>query len=370
MEERPPIHSTRTRIPDSQNVPPPRIILSTVLLSCAVALPAEAQVVRLPAVDLTPSPYAGRHASFPDSVDEIFQGPGSPSLPPHLQPPGYVPVAPGIELPAAPPPPGPPGARDGVFQKLIFNGAWIPRLGYDGFGMNELQLRTVLAFPFPTRESPLLVTPGFAVHFLDGPDNPDMPARLYDAYCQFRWLVPVTDRLGLDLAFRPGYFSDFEQSSGSAVRYGGHVLAAWDWTPQAKIILGAAYVDRKDVQVVPAVGLIWKPYEEVSVELLFPRPRIAHRVFVPWDCRDGVENWLYIAGESGGGTWAIRRDLTTDVVSYRDFRVILGAERKVEGGPDTWLEVAYLFGRRIEFDSATPSFDPIDSLMLRGGVSY
>ena len=348
-----------------------RLILSVCFLSCAAALPAAAQVIRLPAVDLASPTYPERQASFPSSVDEVLQGPASPSLPPHLQPPGLVTVAPGIEIPAPQPPPGPPGAREGVFQKFMFDGAWIPRLGYDGFGMSDLQLRTVLAFPFPTRESPLLVTPGFAVHFLDGPANPDMPPRLYDAFCQFRWLVPVTDRLGLDLAFRPGYFSDFEKSSDEAVRYGGHVVAAWDWTPQAKIILGASYPDRKDVSVLPVAGLIWKPYEDVVFELLFPRPRIAHRVFVPWDHHDGVENWLYIAGESGGGTWAIRRaDSTGDVVNYRDFRVILGAERKVEGGLDMWLELAYLFGRRIEYDSATPSFDPIDSLMLRGGLSY
>jgi len=340
-------------------------------LSWTAALPAAAQVTRLPAVDLAPSPYAGQHASYPDSTGEILPGPDGPSLPPHLQPPGLVPEAPGIELPAAESAPGPPGARDGVFQRLMFDGGWSPRLGRDGFGMSHLQLRTVLAFPFPTRESPLLVTPGFGVHFLDGPAEPDMPPRLFDAYCQFRWLVPVTDRLGLDLTFRPGYFSDFRQSSDSAVRYGGHIVAAWDWTPCTTIVLGAAYLDRRDVNVLPAAGLIWKPYEEAVLELMFPRPRIAHQVYVPWDWGAGVENWVYVAGEFGGGTWAIRRaDLTRDVVTYRDFRVILGAERKVPGGLDTWLEVAYLFGRRLEYRSATPSFDPLDTFMLRGGVSY
>lgn len=345
-------------------------ILPIVWFPCCVwALSAGAQVTRLPAVDLTPSPYPGQQASYPDATDEIFQAPGSPSLPLNLQPPTYESLTPGIEIPAAPA--GPPGARAGVFQKLMFDGAWIPRLGEGGFGMSEMQLRTVLAFPFPTRESPLLITPGFGVHYLDGPADPDMPPRLYDAFCQFRWLVPVTDRLGFDLAFRPGYFSDFEQSSDLAVRYGGHILAAWDWTPQAKIILGAAYVDRKDINVLPAAGLIWKPHEELVVELLFPRPRIARRIFLPWDYAEGIENWLYVAGESGGGTWAIRRaDQSNDLVNYRDFRVILGAERKVEGGLNTWLEVAYLFGRKIEYDSATLDFDPADSLMVRGGVSY
>ncbi len=58
------------------------------------------------------------------------------------------------------------------------------------------------------------------------------------------------------------------------------------------------------------------------------------------------------------------------MVNYRDFRILFGTERKVQGGLGAWLEIAYLFGRQIEYESATPSFDPTDSLMLRGGVSY
>ncbi|MDZ7620023.1 MAG: hypothetical protein U1E05_23730 [Patescibacteria group bacterium] len=350
-------------------MPISKVILIAGFAWCAVASATSGQVIRLPAVDLTTSPYPGRQASYPDAMDEIFQSPASPSPPSFLQPQG---TTPDIELPAPQDPPGPPGTRSGVFQRVMFDSAWIPRLNTgEGFGMSDMQLRMVLALPFPTRESPLLITPGFGVHYLDGPTAPDMPPRLYDAFCQFRWLVPVTDRLGFDLAFRPGYFSDYEQSSDAAVRYGGHILAAWDWTPRAKVIVGAVYADRKDVQVLPAAGLIWKPYDELSVELLFPRPRIAHQISLPWDYGMGVENWLYLGGEFGGGAWAIRRaDQTNDVVNYRDYRVILGTERKVEGGLNTWLEVAYLFGREIEYDSATPAFKPSDSLMLRGGVSY
>ncbi len=348
-----------------------RLLLCGGFAWCATALPATGQVTRLPAVDLSPSPYPGRQTGYPDSTSEILQRPGGPGLPAHLEPPGFQPQWPADEALLPQPSPTPPGVREGVFQKLIFDGGWGPRLGRDGLGMSELQLKAVLALPFPTRESPLLITPGFRVHYLDGPAHPDMPPRLYDAYCQFRWLVPVTDRLGFDLAFRPGYFSDFEKSSSEAVRYGGHLVAAWDWTPHTKLIMGAAYVDRRDVNILPAVGLIWKPYDEAVVELMFPRPRFAHQIDVPWGAREGVEHWIYLAGEFGGGTWAIQRaDRTDDVVTYRDFRVILGTERKVLGGLDTWLEAAYLFGRRLEYRDASSNFAPLDSFLVRGGVAY
>jgi len=382
---------------------------------------------------LRPSPVSDaridvRMASHPDGSDEPFQAPGRPSLPPSLLPPGSSPwdhgTSHGQAAPwlAGPPPPAqmpppdssfdpildetldpalgpvmgageqqdegdlPPGARQGIFQKLTLEGAWLPRMGDRGVGMNDVKLQTVLAVPFPTIRSPLLIVPGFEVHYLDGPrggHHRDLPPRLYDAYIQFRWLRPVTDRLALDLSFTPGYFSDFEQSSDAAMRYSGHAFAAWDWTPRLKLIVGAVYIDRDDVGVLPGAGLIWKPHDDLSIEALFPRPRIARRIrmldfyfpayrMIPSGGKPPeVEHWLYAAGELGGGLWAIERsDGTADELNYRDFRIILGLERKVPGGLGSYFEVAYVLGRKFQYGSNTPDFEPADTLMLRGGVTY
>ena len=59
-----------------------------------------------------------------------------------------------------------------------------------------------------------------------------------------------------------------------------------------------------------------------------------------------------------------------DRLTYRDFRAILGIERKQLGGVYSRFEVGYIFGREVEFESATPSFTPADTLMLRGEISY
>ena len=71
--------------------------------------------------------------------------------------------------------------RNGVFQRLLFDATWLAPGGADGLGNNDLQLQGIFALPCPTINSPLVITPGFAVHYLQGPQNADLPPRLYEA---------------------------------------------------------------------------------------------------------------------------------------------------------------------------------------------
>ena len=133
-------------------------------------------MVRLPVVVPSEGRSPGLLVSHPDSSSEILQAPGS-------QDPAF---AESSDLPD--------GARPGVFQKLIFDGTWLASGRASGFGMSDLSLKTVLGFPMPTRRSPLLITPGFGVHYLDGPVASDLPSQLYDAYTQFRWMSECSPR--------------------------------------------------------------------------------------------------------------------------------------------------------------------------------
>ena len=112
-----------------------------------------------------------------------------------------------------------------------------------------------------------------------GRSTADLPPRLYDAYIDFRWLSQVTPKLGLDLAITPGVFSDFDQDSSKAFRLPGHAAAAWTWNETTKIVLGAAYLDRPDVEVIPIGGVIWTPNEDVKFDLVFPHPKISRRIY-------------------------------------------------------------------------------------------
>lgn len=265
----------------------------------------------------------------------------------------------------------PKGARNGFFQKAMLTNEWLAREGHAGLGMVDLELKGVFALPCPTRDWPLLIMPGFGVHFLDAP-TADLPPRVYDAFTTFRWIPKLSDRWMIDSSVTPGVYRDFEEDTGDGLRVTAHAAGVYSWSPTTKIALGAMYLDRRDWNVLPVGGILWNPSEDVSVELLFPQSRIAKRVDWFGAIGDEVEDWVYLSGEFGDWIWAIRRsDGARDRVAYRDIRLLAGLERKIIGLISARGEVGYAFSRKLSaYDTATPDLEPPGTVLLRAVVSY
>jgi len=316
-----------------------------------LAAPAAAQVVRLPTVEPPSEAYPGQLLSHPDSSVEVLDPP--------------------LALIEPPDPDRPPDARDGFFQKAILETTWLASGGAYGLGTTDVELKTVVALPIPSRRWPMIVTPGFAVHYLDGPTVTDLPARLYDAYTQFRWFRRFSPRWAMDLAVTPGVYSDFEQGSDEGLRITGHGAAMFTWSETTRLVFGVAYLDREDLGVLPIGGILWKPSPDLEFDLVVPRPKIARRIWWEGACTEQVQDWVYVAGEYGGGTWAVERaDGHGDEVTYSDFRLLLGIERRHIGGLDGRLEAGYVFGRSLEHRSEPRDIDLNDTVLVRGVLVY
>lgn len=117
---------------------------------------------------------------------------------------------------------------------------------------------------------------------------------------------------------------------------------------------------------------MWRPNEDLEVDLLFPQPKISQR-FRWWGEPDSEKktDWLYVGGGLTGGIWAIRRaDSSCDVASYRDYRVVLGAERRTKDpfhqmkNKILALEVGYLFERLVRYESVTGDVYPSETFMV------
>jgi len=326
-----------------------------------VAGPQYAGPPRPPAHAPTPTvrpPGADRLAVYPGSTAEMLRTPSGVSPAQFTEPPA------GVEIPD--------DVRPGAFQKLVFCETYLPRWGADGFGINELDLKAYFALPCPKPTSPLLVIPGFAVQYLDGPRGVDLAPRIYAAYTEFRWMGQVRPRLGIELSITPGVFSDFEQDAGKAFRLPGHAAAAWTWNDTTKIVFGAAYLDRPDIEVIPIGGVIWKPHDDAEYEMVFPHPKLAHRVYWFGQYGRDVQDWLYLAAEFASDSWTLSHaDGSIDEAVLRDYRLILGMERRVIGGLDARIELAYAFNREIRFyRSNQTNFDPDDTVMVRLKLLY
>lgn len=278
----------------------------------------------------------------------------------------------------------PAGARNSVLQSLTFQGTWLSQGGGpQAIGVTSMELNGVLGFPFFKRSTPLLVKPGFAVHYLSGPQASDLPPRVYDAYVQFRRLRRLGGRWWTDFSFTPGVYSDFEQSMSEAFRMSGHFGAMLNCTDRFDAVIGVAYLPYSNLRIIPFAGFLWRPTDDWKIELMVPRPKIAKRIdyqshFIGSEELGGemlktveISDWIYLSGELGGGSWAIRRlDGENDLITYRDLRLILGIERKNTQCLSYYAEVAYVFCRKFDYESATPDIHPGDSVMLRLGTTY
>ncbi|MBA4104862.1 MAG: hypothetical protein C0485_03810 [Pirellula sp.] len=268
----------------------------------------------------------------------------------------------------------PPGARAGVFQKIYFTGTWLPQMSDepDTLGMGDLEAGVVFGFPFFRRDTPLLITPYFATHFLSNAAALDIPSTLYDASVDFRHLRKFGDGpWAMDVGVGVGYYSDFEQSYSDATRVSGRGLAVYEAVPGKKWVFGVAYLNRAGATVLPVAGLIIEPEEmpRTRIDLIFPRPRFSWQTAAstPED-----ERWFYVGGEFGGGIWTVTRpsDQEIDNISYSDIRFIAGFERKILGGLSTRFETGYVFARELDYESDTPDVSLDDTMMARVGVSY
>ncbi len=255
-------------------------------------------------------------------------------------------------------------SRQGAFQAFKQKTTLIPT---DDLGFFDMEFEPVFALPSPMPGSYFVITPGFGWHLLDGPRRPDMPSQLIDLYLDLRWPIVFSPSLTLDTGITPGLYSDFEASDSDAFRLGARVAGVWQYSPVLQIVAGIAYLDRVDVDWLPIGGIIYTPSPDVLVELLSPKAKIARRIYV----MNGCEQWVYLGGEFGGGSWSIQRASgRQDVVSYYDLRIFSGFEGKLPGGTSWYVEAGFVFNRNLEYMSRTPDYSPDSAAMFRLGFVF
>ena len=250
---------------------------------------------------------------------------------------------------------------------------WFASIQPDKFGMNDIETYATFAFPFLyNSQTPLLVTPGFAIHLWDGPvattpSGPDLPPRVYDAYLDAAWNPQPTPWLGGELSARLGVYSDFSKVVNHSLRITGKGMAVLTFSPSLKIEAGVWYLNRLRVKLLPAGGIVWTPNSDVRFDLLFPNPKFTKRITTI-----GTTDWRFmIRGEYGGGEWTVKRIAGLDEVNYNDIRVATGLEFDRSGGIHGMLETGVAFDREILFRNFPPgTFYPTTTVFVGGAIAY
>ena len=267
-----------------------------------------------------------------------------------------------------------------LLQQISFEQTWIyDNNKSDGMGLNRTELAATFGVPiFYNPNTPLLISPGFAFNWLDGPvtidpndggSGADMPPRVYDAYLDFAWHPQLAAWLHADLGVRTGVWTDFEEVNGDSVRVLGRGLGVMSFTPTWDLLVGVWYLDRNRVKLLPAGGVHWRPSSEWDMYLVFPNPKIRKRSIA----MGTSQWWIYFAGEYGGGRWTVERaGGVGDDVDYNDIRAIFGIEWETQTQARGHFEVGYVFDRELLFDkSRSPAELKLDdSIMLRAGFDF
>ena len=240
-------------------------------------------------------------------------------------------------------------------------------------GLNETDIATTLTIPnFLFSPQPIRISPGFAFHFWDGPDTAttgaDLPARTYSSYVAFDYSTPWDRRVGAEVNFTVGVYSDFGHVTSDSIRLTGVGLGWVRLNNTTTFKLGVEYLDRIDIKLLPAGGFFLYPTSDLKLDIYFPRPKLARRL----RNLGNHEIWAYIGAEYGGGSWTIDRTSGVgDQVDMNDMRAFLGFEwlgpRQVTG----FFEVGYVFERELVYRSAAGiGIDLDDTYMLRAGLAF
>jgi len=243
--------------------------------------------------------------------------------------------------------------------------SWTELFGDAGtFGISTLNVQSTIEFP---RAPGLFLTPQFGLHLLRGPVSTDMPARLYDLSLELALWRPVSENWMLQFTIAPSLFTDGQNTTSDALRIIGRVMGYYTYSETCQIALGLVYLDREDLPVLPAFGVVYQPREDLKYELMFPKPRLAWRQYANAD----FEQWVYVTGELGGQSWAIERvSGADDIATYRDLRVVLGLERNLSTGPSWKVEGGIVFARELEYESGIGNLSPTNTAFLRVGGSF
>lgn len=223
----------------------------------------------------------------------------------------------------------------------------------------EFSWLSLIGTPYLKQDEAIGLNFGMSHHFISGPVEVDLNPRLHEFILGYQVRHSISDHFSFDCAATVGFYSDFKGSAREGVRLPAHAVGMFHLNHRTDFVFGVDYLDRDDISVLPVIGISWHDYNQMSLryDLVFPRPRI--------DFTLNDRQRLYLMGLLGGGTWDIEMvNGPEDVMSYRDYRIVVGNEKRYLDGSRRGMELGYAFNRRMTLRESPVVLDFRNALVL------
>lgn len=244
--------------------------------------------------------------------------------------------------------------------------------GADAFGMDEIELRTQLAFPcrfIPNngRTGYFYVAPACSLAWWNGPVGPPhMSPNGFGAFLDFGVQPKFNDMFSLIAWGRVGVFSDFERMSSDAIRYQGRLEGVVHTSAQIQYHAGVIYYGRSRVKMLPTLGVVWTPDDDWVLKLMFPNPKIYRRLWTG----PQADWWGYVHLDYAGGSWDING--INGLTDYNDIRLGAGIEFSMPNQIGGYFEFGGSFDRELYSHSESPRrwASPPSVLYIKTGIIF
>lgn len=244
---------------------------------------------------------------------------------------------------------------------------WIAGTG-NQLGMLEWVGRDLAVMDYAAADrASFRINSGHVFTWLTGPDTTDLPPYLFSLFVDVAAGVKASDDWSFDVMVSPSWNTDFANKSYQLFRLPWQAVNTFKMNGELKIVLGITDLDREDIHLLPVAGFIYRPLDgSVDLDLVFPRPKASWRL-----SRSDGGYWGYVAGELGGNSYSIQRPgAIHDIVTLRDYRLLVGFENRGQKRHATRFEVGWVFGRAVEYASGIGNYNPGDTAIIRLSSDY
>lgn len=253
--------------------------------------------------------------------------------------------------------------RKSLFQGFSGNFTYLPDSGKYQSGQYQIEGAVSLGVPVPNTDSVFLISPLISWTQMTMPQELnflfDKQKKLIKTGASIEYLLPLCNSLLFDGNIDLFYASDGKAGGNDTFRINGYGALIWKMGPTAELVLGASYNDVTKNSIFPIGGILWRPSENLYMELLFPRPKIAWRLPETWCGACKVPYWFYVSGEYTAERWQIEsewqiseRNNSNFDFRYEDIRIAVGIERKGLNEINWAIEGGIVLDRSLKFQSS------------------